>query len=309
MSVDVRDMLEAAGVQALRVSSKEIHGRCPMHRQRTGREDRHPSWSINRTTFLHSCFSCGYAGTLTDLLVDLTGSAPVDLEETLNKESFLRRMTEARRDPEETVTPELTEWILSHRTADVPERLLTMRYLRRAAIDRYQVRWDQEFRQWVLPLRGIDGALLGAQYRQKGSVFTLPEGMEKSKTFFGYEVVKHYDYAVLVESPLDAVRLYGLGIPAFSSLGAWISQEQVRIMARLFSHVILALDNDRAGRDASDIVIPMLNNAHCPTVRWDYTNLRDEDGKAAKDVGDVPDDAALLEAWDHTTRGMFNESP
>jgi hypothetical protein len=273
-----------------------------MHLKRTGRQDRHPSWSINRTTFLHSCFSCGYGGTLTNLLIDMTGSAPEDLEETLNRESFLRRMVETRREPDEVVTPELTDWVLMHRMVPVPDRMLGLKWLRRQAIDAYQVRWYQEYRQWVLPLRGIDGTLLGAQYRQKGAVFTLPEGVPKSLTFFGHEVVKNHDYAVLVESPLDAVRLFGLGIPAFSTLGAWVSHEQVRIMARLFSHVIVALDNDKAGQDSEAVVIPMLHKAGCPAVKWDYTGLKDEEGKPAKDVGDVPDDAALLSAWDRTRR-------
>ena len=78
--------------------------------------------------------------------------------------------------------------------------------------------------------------------------------MEKSKTLFGYHEVKDGDWAVLVESPLDAVRLFGLGIPAFAALGAWVSREQVTLMARCFSYVILALDNDKAGREATEIV-------------------------------------------------------
>jgi DNA primase len=107
---------------------------------------------------------------------------------------------------------------------------------------------------------------------------------------------------VLVESPLDAVRLFGLGIPAFSALGAWVHQEQVRIMARLFSFVVLALDNDEAGHDAEQVVIPMLKKAKCPAIKWDYTGLVDDEGRPAKDVGDVPSDDALLGAWDRTTR-------
>jgi hypothetical protein len=273
-----------------------------MHRKRTGRDDRHPSWSINRKTYLHSCFSCGYKGTLTDLLIDLTGSAPADLEMNLNKESFLRRVTEARAAPEEVITPELTDWVLDNRTDPVPERMLGLRWLKRPAIDQYQVRWMRDTKQWLLPLRGIDGTLIGAQYRQKGSVFTLPTGIEKSKTFFGYHQVKLYDSAVLVESPLDAVRLAGLGIPAFSPLGAWVSHEQVQIMSRLFSHVFLALDNDKAGKSAEAVVIPMLHKAGCPAIKWDYTGLKDDEGKPAKDIGDVPDDAALLGAWDRTRR-------
>jgi hypothetical protein len=303
--MELREMLESAGIRNIRESGKQFHGRCPMHLKRTGREDRHPSWAINKATYIHGCWSCGYSGTLTGLMIDLTGSAPADLEASLNQESFLRRMVEARADPETTlapVIPILTEWALNNILKPIPDKLLALRWLKRDAIDQYRVRWDADTRQWVLPLWDTRGELLGAQYRQKGSVFTLPAGMEKSVTFFGYPQVKQYDTAVLVESPLDAVRLFGLGIPAFSTLGAWVHQEQVRIMARLFSHVVIALDNDKTGHDAGEVVIPMLKRAGCPAVKWDYTGLVDERGKPAKDVGDVPSDDALLCAWERTTR-------
>lgn len=308
MSVDLRELLESAGIERLREGRKQFHGLCPMHLKRTGREDRHPSWAINKTTYAHGCWSCGYSGNLTGLLVDLTGAAPEDLEQTLHQESFLRRMVETRVKPEKSlkeIRPILTEWGLLNILRDVPERLLSMKYLRRDAIDRYQVRWDGDTKQWVFPLRDTKGVLLGAQYRQKGAVFTLPEGMQKSELIFGYHQVASFDYGVLVESPLDAVRLSGLGIPSFSTLGAWVSGEQVRIMARLFSHVVLALDNDKAGHDASDIVIPMLRRQGCPALQWDYTSLVDDEGRPAKDVGDVPSDDALLGAWERTTRWGF----
>lgn len=76
-------------------------------------------------------------------------------------------------------------------------------------------------------------------------------------------------------------------------------------MARLFSFVVLALDNDKAGHDAEAVVIPMLQKAGCPAIKWDYTDLVDAEGEPAKDVGDVPDDDALLVSWERTMRQGF----
>jgi DNA primase len=299
--IDIRDMLDAAGIQGLRETRKEIVGRCPGHVQRTGKEDHRPSWSVNKTTYLHFCFSCGYKGTLTQLLVDLTGVAPVDLVDELRKQSFLSRIA-AREEPEATLEPVISEWALTNLLADVPRRLLELRWLARSAVDRYQVRWNADTRQWILPIRNPRGDLLGAQYRQQGSVLTLPAGMQKSSTLFGYDVVQEHDWAVLVESPLDAVRLFGLGIPSFATLGAWVSREQVTLMARCFSYVILALDNDKAGNEAAAIVKPMLKKQGCASIQWRYDDLVDADGDPAKDVGDVPSDDALLDAFDRTRR-------
>lgn len=301
---DVVGMLEAAGVQGIRDTHKEVVAKCPMHFKRTGKDDTHPSWSINKNTYAHYCFSCGYKGTLQTLLVDLTGSAPADLEMELHRESFLRRM-EARDQPDEVlepVLPMLTEWALNNILVDVPRRMLDRRWLLRSAIDRYQVRWNSDTKQWVLPMWDIRGDLMGAQYKQSGSVYTLPEGMSKSLSIFGYQQVKCEDWAVLVESPLDAVRLDGLGIPAFATLGAFVSKEQATLMSRLFSYVILALDDDKAGHQGAEIATAMLRKRKCGVLHWDYTGLVDKRGEPAKDVGDVPNDDALLDAFDRTRR-------
>jgi len=276
-----------------------------MHKERTGKADTHPSWSINKTTLEHHCFSCFYGGSLTGMLVDVTGSAPVDLEQTIQQESFLRTMAEVRQRPDEVlddVLPVLTEWTLMNVLRDVPDRLLNSRWLMRSAIDTYQVRWDGDTKQWVMPVRAAAGDLLGAQYRQKGAVFTLPEGMSKSRVLFGYHQAIPFSYCAVTESPLDAVRLYQLGIPAVSPLGAYASADQARLLARNFDRVYLALDNDTAGHQGAEILTALLRRHGIPAIMWDYTGLTDDEGRPAKDPGDCPSDDALVDAWDRTRR-------
>jgi hypothetical protein len=302
VAVDLRNLLENAGVIPTSETAKEIHARCPMHVARTGHPDRHPSWSINKHTYVHFCFACGYKGTIRGLLIDLQGTAPENLEATIQRDTFLRRMAPVREAPEVYVEPVVTEWALRYRYTDVPQRLLEFRHLTRPAIDALQVRWAADTRQWVLPLRSFTGELLGAQYRQKGSVATLPEGLAKSALLFGFPQVSAGSYCALVESPLDAVRLFGLGIPAVSSLGAWVSHEQITVLARFFSRVFIALDDDDAGNQAADVVAPMLRRAGCVPLRWNYTGLVDEDGHKAKDLGDVASDDAVRDSWRRTWR-------
>lgn len=305
MSIDLMTVLADAGVERLHEGPKEISGACPQHEERTGHADRHPSWSINRFSYLFFCQACQYRGTLTQLLTDLLGSAPEDLERDLKQQSFLRTMSEVRAAPVqvlEPVTSTLTEWTLRYTMKDPPQRLVDFRQLRMSAIATYEVRWNTDTRQWVLPIRSSVGQLLGAQYRQKGNVLTLPAGLEKSTTLFGYSVMSHYDYAALVESPLDAVRLFGLGIPAVSSLGAHVSAEQCRLLARAFSVVYMCLDNDKAGRQGADYASSTLRRLGAASVPWDYDGLLDEDGRRVKDVGDVALDADIIDSWERTKR-------
>lgn len=303
--IDLMGVLMDAGIERLHEGPKEIAGACPQHEARTGHVDRHPSWSINKFSYLFFCQACQYKGTLTQLLIDLLGSAPEDLERDLKQQSFLRTMGEVRAAPVQVLEPVesiLTEWTLRYTLKAPPRRLVEFRQLRQEAIATYEVRWNTDTKQWVLPIRSSVGQLLGAQYRQKGSFFTLPAGLEKSTTLFGYSVMSQYDYAALVESPLDAVRLFGLGIPAVSSLGAHVSTEQCRLLARAFSVIYMCLDNDKAGRQGADFASSTLRRLGAASVPWDYDGLLDEDGRRAKDVGDVALDADIIASWERTRR-------
>jgi hypothetical protein len=292
-TIDLVGILQNAGVKNLRDSAKEISGSCPRHLHRLGRPDRHASWSINKHSYLHNCFSCGYKGTLTGLLIDLTGTAPDNLEAELARASFMQKMAVSKADiPEEE--PLLTDWALENLMEDVPDNLLGRRNLHRDAIDTYEVRWDPRKRCWVMPIRSYDGTLIGAQYRQKGSVLTLPKNVEKSKTLFGITAMRQYDTIALVESPLDAVRLYGLGIPAVSSLGAWVSVEQCRLLARNFNRIVLALDNDPPGREATSSTLKIIKKLGALAIPFIYTGISE------KDLGDVESDMVIQHAWKRT---------
>lgn len=305
VTIDLVSLLDDAGVENLKEGSKEISGSCPQHVARLGHVDRHSSWSINKYSYLHHCFSCGYSGTLTGLLIDQLGYAPENLEEELAKQAIHHSWEKATHpvvtapvDP----TPVVNDWSLVNMMKDVPQRLVDFRRLQRKAVDEYGVRWDPERKSWVLPIRTGTGELIGAQFRQKGNELNLPEGLEKSVTLFGLHQMRCHNTVALVESPLDAVRLYGVGIPAVSSFGAWVSWDQCKLLARNFSCIVLALDNDKTGRKAASIVRPMLTRRGVGTVMFNYQGLRDAEGVPAKDPGDVADDTALWAAWNASLR-------
>ena len=259
---------------------------------------------MNNVTFAHFCFSCGYKGNLESLLRELTGEVPENLREELLTQSFIAKAKQIRDDPSEVPAggelPVLTEWSLANLLRRVPRRMRELRRLRSEALDHYEVRWDPDSREWVLPIRDRWGSLLGAQYRQKGSVLTLPMGLKKSELLFGITQAMPYDQAAVVESPLDAVRLWQCDIPAVSTLGAYVSREQMNLMARMFTSVIVALDDDDAGHQAAEILEPGLRKRGCIPIPWNYRGLRDEDGRKVKDVGDVDSDDDLIRAYQRT---------
>ena len=294
--IDVESVLFDLGIEVRRESDDELWALCPGHKERTGKEDERPSWSINKETYVHHCFSCGYSGNLSSLYRDINGeSAPEDLEWELQKASVQHGLTKALRTEEEVVEgPAINEWQLHH-YAEVPDRLLARRRVTREAVDAFDVRWDKERRMWVLPMRTTEGKLFGYQFRQKGGFSNHPKGIEKTSTLFG---ISHQldggDIMGITEAPLDAVRMYGLGFPCVSTMGAWVDEAQVSILCRHFRTIVNCLDNDAAGRQGTERLLRLTKGRGTTVLHFDYTGL------AGKDPGDEPDDDKLRAAWRRT---------
>lgn len=92
------------------------------------------------------------------------------------------------------------------------------------------------------------------------------KGFEK-KTYL-YNLDYSYDYVVLVEGQSDAWRIWQHGYNACALMGADMSAEQVRMLSK-FKTVYLALDNDEAGRRATEIAYHLLKN-HCNVLLIPY---------------------------------------
>jgi DNA primase len=287
--LDIESILYELNIHVLRETGDELLAKCPMHLARTGKEDGHPSWSINAKTYVHHCFSCGYAGSLSTLYRDIVGEVPDDLEWELSKQSVLSSFNRDK-PVEKEIGPNVDEWSLQNYT-DLPDRLLERRHLSREAADHFEIRWDSKNKTWVIPVRTPSGKLMGYQFRQKGIVLNHPTGMEKSTTLFGFHLFKNESKITIVESPLDAVRLYVVGIPAVSSFGAAISSEQMNLLSRTFRYVISAMDNDSVGKRATDLLHKRLTKKGCVVFDFDYNGLD------VKDPGDVVSDEDLLTAW------------
>ena len=70
---EMEDFLKGLGIETYGARGSEVKGLCPGHLDRTGKEDRNPSWSINADTGAHNCFSCGFRGGLQYLVSYING--------------------------------------------------------------------------------------------------------------------------------------------------------------------------------------------------------------------------------------------
>jgi len=93
-----------------------------------------------------------------------------------------------------------------------------------------------------------------------------PETMifNKRKNLFGLNLAKKskQNYLILVEGNIDVVALHQYGFDnAIASLGTSLTEEQATLMTRYAEQIVLIYDGDKAGQNATQRAIPILEKA------------------------------------------------
>jgi hypothetical protein len=289
---DVPGTLRALGIDVLRELSKEDSteylAHCPAHLALTGKRDRTPSFSVNGTSGLFHCFSCGYAGPFVQLVEDERGYSRIDAFRWIARRGTYRTAeagAPAAAPAENSIR--INEASLALFTAP-PSKACARRGITPQACADFGVLWNPEKRRWILPIRDPHTAELWG-WQEKGKRFfrNYPPGVHKSLTLFG-DLSWSGDTALLLESPLDAVRAHSLGITgAFASFGAHVSEAQMRLLKARCRCLVIGLDNDTAGHTARDKIHSRWRPRGLAMKFLDYSHT------PAKDLGDMSDADAL----------------
>lgn len=282
LSTDVAHVLQTAGVELIRIGDREITGRCPVHVRVVGREDRSPSWSINASTGLWICFSCGARGTLSSLLRELSGDESISAQQFLVN-AGMSRLTAGSSDQSDA--PVVVDRDAFFSFERVSNKRCQGRNLDPDIVHRFGVRWNPSHKSWAIPIISPLGQLQGWQEKKPGWVRNYPVGVKKGHTLFGIERVRSRT-VILVESPLDVVRFAGVFDKpnAVASFGATVSDEQRRLLTHVADRVIIAMDNDEAGLASSKHLYKMLDTPRRGIRWWNYR------GMGVKDIGDMTDE-------------------
>jgi hypothetical protein len=305
MNIDIEKVLLNLGIDYDN-KGHEANGLCPMHEVRTGKRDNSPSWWINLESGQHICFSCHYKGNLLQLVCDanefykkgwnedyvydykaaeiwLSQISAISLERLKDIVSNLPNYLEPA--PKPVAMSEARLVIFD----EPPVEALASRNITLESATKYGVLWDTKKSTWILPLRDPDSnKLLG--WQEKGTVnrtfFNRPTGLTKSKTLFGLQNQSE-DLVVVVESPLDCLRLYSAGVAsAVAICGSSPSEEQIKLL-RASDRIICAFDNpklDAAGKKASEEIREL---ARKYGLNLSFFNYGDS---SKKDPGDMTDE-------------------
>lgn len=133
---------------------------------------------------------------------------------------------------------------------------------------------------------GTIGRTIEGEKRFKNS-FNLPT----SKTLFNFHNAKRAasDSLVLVEANFDAIRAHQSGYPnVCACLGGSFTEYHISQIARTFSKLIIATDNDEAGHKFANRIARVCRKRSLPTyrIRYSGSEMLPHD---AKDFGDCDD--------------------
>jgi 5S rRNA maturation endonuclease (ribonuclease M5) len=282
---EMERVLERLNIQVINIRGSEILALCPGHKEITGKEDHNPSWWINSETGAHICFSCGFKGSLWSLIAtaqnlkDANGfldyadakdwlylsfdniqlGAP---DEEAEQESIFKEVTQ------------ITESRLALFTYP-PEHALKARGFTLQAAEKHQLLLDTAHSNWISVIRDpYLNKLLGWQEKGFSRRYfrNYPTGVEKSTTLFGLNRYKG-GRMIVVESPLDVVRLDSIGITGgVSTYGSMISNAQIELIKDA-DEILFALDNDESGINASKKMLEQ--NFEAWFFNYAHTDMKD----------------------------------
>ena len=212
-------------------------------------DDTNPSMDFNIEKGLFLCFSCGHRGKVSANGVMNIPEYDFDAEMDLVREK-LNALEEGENPPARRVE----ESILARYRVDHP--FWEERKIHEWARSKFQLGYDVYKDAATIPIRNINGRLLGVTHRflgkHEGGKYHDPFGFRKAENLFAsWLVMDDPDIrrVAMTEGPIDAIRLWQAGVPALAIFGAAPSEQQALMVEQLgVEEVVLFFDNDREGR-------------------------------------------------------------
>ncbi|WNE41887.1 MAG: DNA primase [Mycoplasmataceae bacterium] len=151
----------------------------------------------------------------------------------------------------------------------------------------------------IFPLKNENGKVVSFACRKlenegdnKYLFLTKSEYFQKSSFVYNYDFVKNdfNDFCYLVEGFFDVISLTKIGINnCISLLGTSISNEQIKILKKLNKKIILFLDGDLAGIEASIKIstLLILNDIECEIIDNKGNDDPDDICKRENEIFDI----------------------
>lgn len=278
-----------------RNNGDNVQTNCPFHKNG---QERKPSFGVNGEIDKCHCFSCGWAGTIEEMISELYGYQDegkfgkrwlikrfntVEIETRPNiMEGFHGRQIDAyNRDRNDNIRSGANN---SDSAGYIREQELDKyryihpymyeRGLTDEIIERFDIGYDREREEITFPVRDLEGRCVFVAGRSvKSKFFRLPKDTDKP-LYQGYRFTDgSYKYCYITESFLNCLTCWKYDKPAMAMMGTG-NKKQYEILNKLpVREYILAFDPDEAGRKATE---RFRKNVHGKIIKeLVYTDNRD----------------------------------
>ena len=290
MTVDeMKEVLSRLNIEVFSDRGDEINAQCIAHEERTGHIDHNPSFWINADSGAFICFSCHWKGNLYTLVSYVEGIDPEQAKSWVGTDTNMlarfERVVGAHKEAPRVAEPVVVTESMLGAFVEVPLPALQSRGLTVESAKKYGILWNRLENNWVIPIRDpLTSALIG--WQEKGydrRYFLNKTRVKKSEALFGYEVYTGGSM-IVVESPLDTLRLDSVGITGgVAIMGSSVSEQQFKLISGA-DRIVFALDNDDAGRSASKSLLVKCLNQGIEAWLFNYSNTDMKDiGAMSKD--------------------------
>ena len=299
--------MDELGLRQMRQIDDEIMAMCPMHEARTGKPDNHPSFSVHAEEGYFNCFSCGYKGPFVRMVKDILEVEWADAVLWVRARGSIDRVKrKLGMGYVDSIQSGPVDTSLQYNEAslalfvDPPQWALDKRNISLEAAQFYGVRWDPKNDAWITPIRDPSGKMMGWQEKNERYFRNKPRDVAKSSTLFGLDVFEPGTRMVIVESPLDAPRLYTAGVDGgVAAFGSGISQNQIDLAIEFAGSVVFALDADRAGDKQHEYLRNYFMRRGFPCKFMNYSHVPAD----VTDVGEMTDEE-ILYGLETASRGV-----
>lgn len=285
-------LLDSVGIEYLQETAQDFICYCPFHSNRDT-----PALNISKEPpNPWRCWNsvCGESGTLPKLIEKAGGMSTIQALRHINTYRSEQQLIlddlfkKDEKKPYEVWSEDKLERIKIDLDIDeaLISPLLKRGYLKSTLRD-FEVGFSRVKERIVIPVRDENGDLVGFTGRavhewQKAKYWD--KGLPKRYILFNLNNAKVYDTVVVVEGPLDVLKVYQAGFPGVvATLGGSFTDEQAKKLTKFFRHAIIFTDADEAGRGLASKIEEVARRSR---LRVTYARYPDQ----LKDPGALTED-------------------
>ena len=287
----IREITGGKYLNTIKIVNGSAMVTCPFHGDHS---EKHPSCGViidknSDKEGVYHCFACGEKGPLWKLVGACLEKSEEEAKEWLI-DNFADAFIEDSLYIPEIVLGNNKKEFLSEKTLNNFEYdneraiwyLTEKRHLKKEVVDYFKIGYELATDSITFPIYDENNNLVGISKRSvSGKKFVLPAFTNKPCYLLNEAINKNYTHVYLVESQINALTLYGYGIPAVALFGTGSSYQYDLLNKSGIRHYTLCFDGDSAGKKGRDRFIQNIRK----DVLIDYIDMPEK-----TDVNDLSEE-------------------